>query len=90
VTDCVTIMADTAGPPRTRGDDRRRSSGSGGQLAMGPGLLRDEEAAGSNPATPTRISAGQRASFFLSASRVVRWCPILGAEWEPILVGGSR
>jgi hypothetical protein len=52
-------------------------------------LLRDEEAAGSNPATPTKDFPGQRPLFFLSASRVARWCPILGAKWEPILVGGS-
>ena len=49
---------------------------------MAARFVRDEEAAGSNPATPTRETAGHptfddlRFVFFLSQ------CPILGAKWE--------
>jgi len=67
--------------------DGRSQVGQAAALAVRVGSwLRDEEAAGSNPATPTSVSPGQDSLVFLSTGRRARWCPILGAEWEPILV----
>jgi hypothetical protein len=48
--------------------------------------LRDEEAAGSNPATPTEETAGHSASCDLRFAFRLSRCPILGVTWEPILV----
>src|SRR6266536_2019436 len=52
-----------------------------GPLTLALAFVRDEEAAGSNPATPTK-TAGQRVACWLRDSG---W-PVLGAVWEPISV----
>jgi hypothetical protein len=45
--------------------------------------LRDEEAAGPNPATPTHKTAGHNPFGDLPLLFSLSQCPILGAKWEP-------
>ena len=54
---------------------------------MAARFVRDEEAAGSNPATPTKALPGQRALDLLSTGMRGPLMSDLGAEREPILVG---
>jgi hypothetical protein len=59
-----------------------------GQACDGPGSrlgtwLRDEEAAGSNPATPTQEVPGQSPAGLWHVIAALARCPILGAIWEP-------
>ena len=55
MTNCVTTTAYGRGLYRTPKVASARSAPGGVQVAAAPGLLRDEEAVGSNPATTTVI-----------------------------------
>jgi hypothetical protein len=64
-----------------------RSETRKGHVWKARSLFRDEEAAGSNPATPTRKHQVTRYRCPLGTLRLSR-CPILGARREPILYEG--
>ncbi|GAA5145788.1 hypothetical protein GCM10023321_04200 [Pseudonocardia eucalypti] len=59
VTNCVTIARSETGPARTPTDAESSLTSTFGLVGTIRAYLRDEEAVGSNPATPTTENPGQ-------------------------------
>ena len=74
-------MASAAGPKPVSGGVWR---------SLAARFVRDEEAAGSNPATPTRKPQVTGCLVLCGLRSRLSRCPILGVKWEPILGLGAR